>query len=79
MLGFQIDKQFGYFPKDAVEVDEVFVDEKKEIEMRTQVRTTEEHNRSGLLLFCLLPCCCVSCPYSLFRKQTSSVRMHSGL
>ncbi|XP_053488820.1 melanoma inhibitory activity protein 2 isoform X2 [Ictalurus furcatus] len=30
------DKQFGYFPKDAVKIDEVFVDEKKEIEMRTQ-------------------------------------------
>ncbi|KAG7328042.1 hypothetical protein KOW79_007986 [Hemibagrus wyckioides] len=30
------DKDFGYFPKDAVKIDEVFVDEKKEIEMRAQ-------------------------------------------
>ncbi|MCI4383026.1 hypothetical protein PGIGA_G00021690 [Pangasianodon gigas] len=30
------DKEFGYFPKDAVKIDEVFVDEKKEIEMSTQ-------------------------------------------
>ncbi|KAL7872763.1 hypothetical protein AOLI_G00118340 [Acnodon oligacanthus] len=31
-----IDKQSGYFPKDAVRVDEVFVDEEKEIKMPTQ-------------------------------------------
>lgn len=35
---FQKDKDFGYFPKDAVKIDEGFVDEKKEIKMRTQVR-----------------------------------------
>ncbi|XP_060736557.1 cTAGE family member 5 isoform X6 [Tachysurus vachellii] len=30
------DKDFGYFPKDAVKIDEGFVDEKEEIEMRAQ-------------------------------------------
>ncbi|XP_062863842.1 cTAGE family member 5 isoform X2 [Trichomycterus rosablanca] len=31
-----IHKQFGYFPKDAVRMDEVYVDEKHEVEMVTQ-------------------------------------------
>ncbi|XP_072545063.1 cTAGE family member 5 isoform X2 [Salminus brasiliensis] len=31
-----IDKLFGYFPRDAVNVEEVFVDEKQEIRMETQ-------------------------------------------
>ncbi|KAI4904484.1 hypothetical protein NFI96_018919 [Prochilodus magdalenae] len=31
-----IDKQSGYFPKDAVRIDEVFVEEEKEIKMPTQ-------------------------------------------
>ncbi|KAF7704010.1 melanoma inhibitory activity protein 2 isoform X1 [Silurus meridionalis] len=30
------EKHFGYFPKDAVKIDEVYVDEKKEIRLRTQ-------------------------------------------
>ncbi|TTY87644.1 Melanoma inhibitory activity protein 2 [Bagarius yarrelli] len=30
------DKDFGYFSRDAVKLDEVFVDDKKEIEMQTQ-------------------------------------------
>lgn len=40
MCVFQIDKQFGYFARDAVKIDEVFVDEKKEMKMRAQVKNT---------------------------------------
>lgn len=54
-LFFQTDKQFGYFPKDAVKIDEVFVDEEKEIEMSTQVRFIQDNTigtiRSYTVLF----------------------------
>lgn len=81
MLVFQIDKQFGYFRKDAVKLDEVFVDEKKEIEMSTQVRFFRRTRRGekAPTLLCLLPFCHhVSCEYFFFREQTSSVRTHLG-
>lgn len=57
MSSFQIDKQFGYFPKDAVKIDEVFVDEKKEIEMSTQVKNTRGRERAHAVLLSVTVSC----------------------
>lgn len=41
----QIEKRSGLFPKDAIKVDQLFIDEKKEIQVPTQVMYIEKKNK----------------------------------